>query len=194
MNLIFFLFSFYVIQAQTILCLGDSLTEGYQLKKEEAYPYLLEQSLKKDFPQIKVINAGVSGATSASGLKRLSWYLSAKPDVMFLALGANDGLRGLKVEETYKNLSAIIKEAQNKKIKVVLAGMYVPTNYGKKYADDFRNNYTRLVKEFHLPFLPFLLEGVAGNPELNLSDGIHPNPKGHLIMTKNILKVLRSSL
>ncbi len=179
--------------AKTILFLGDSLTEGYQLSKEQAYPALVEMELKKYDKNVKVINGGVSGATSASGLKRMDWYLKAKPDVMVLALGANDGLRGLKVLETQKNLALVIEKAKKRQIKVILAGMKMPTNMGKTYQTQFENIFPYLSKKYSLTLIPFLLEGVGGKPEYNLPDGIHPNPKGHEIMAKNVLKFLEKS-
>ena len=180
--------------AQTILFLGDSLTEGYQLAKEDAYPALIENELKKKTPEVKVINGGVSGATTASGLKRLDWYLKAKPTHMVLALGANDGLRGLNLNETEKNLTLVIEKAHERKIRVFLAGMKMPPNYGEPYRGDFERIFPRLAKKFNLGLIPFLLEGVAANPKLNLPDGIHPNSKGHEIMAKTVLKVLGRSL
>lgn len=180
--------------AETILFLGDSLTEGYRLAKEEAYPALVENALKKKHDDIKVINGGVSGATSASGMKRLDWYLKAKPDIMVLALGANDGLRGLKVSDTEKNLSTVIEKAQKKGIKVILAGMKMPSNYGEPYRTHFENMFPKLAKKYDLKLIPFILEGVGGVASLNLSDGIHPNQKGHEVMAQTILKVLGPEL
>ncbi len=183
-----------ISHAQTLLFLGDSLTEGYELSKEEAYPYLIEQELKNTYPQIKVINGGVSGSTTASGPKRLDWYLKTTPQILILALGANDGLRGLKLEESRNNLSQTIEKAQAKGVKVILVGMKMPKNYGPTYRKKFEDMYSELAKKYKLKLVPFLLEGVGGNPELNLADGIHPNAKGHKIMAKNILKVLKSEL
>lgn len=180
--------------AKTVLCLGDSLTEGYQLSKEEAYPFLVEKELKKKHPDLKVINGGVSGATTASGLKRLDWYLKSQPDIMILALGANDGLRGLRVSEAEKNLSQVIEKAQAKGIKVILAGMQMPTNYGEAYRKDFSAVFSQVAKKYKTPLIPFLLEGVATKSELNLPDGIHPNPKGHEIMAKTVIKYLEPEL
>lgn len=180
--------------AKTVLFLGDSLTEGYQLSKAEAYPALVEKALKPRFPQIKVINGGVSGATSASGPKRLDWYLKAKPDIIVLALGANDGLRGLTVEQAEKNLIEVITKSQEKGIRVVLAGMKIPSNYGADYRTNFEKIYERLAKKYKLTLIPFLLEGVAAEPSLNLPDGIHPNAKGHEIMAKTVLKHLEPIL
>lgn len=192
--LLLLLFCSQSVFAETILFLGDSLTEGYQLSKEEAYPAIVERELKKQKKDVKVINGGVSGATSASGVRRLDWYLRAKPDIMILALGANDGLRGLKIEETKKNLSLAIEKAQERGIKVIIAGMKMPTNMGKSYQNQFENIFPFLSKKYSLKLIPFLLEGVGGKPAFNLSDGIHPNPKGHEIMAKNVLKVLEKEL
>jgi len=125
------------IHATTVLFLGDSLTEGYQLDKEDAYPSLIEKSLKVKYPDLKVINGGVSGATTASGLKRLNWYVKARPDIIVLALGSNDGLRGMNLKESEKNLSLVIEKAQAEKIKVLLVGMKMPTNYGEPYRTNF---------------------------------------------------------
>ncbi len=188
--LFFPVFSF----SKTVVFLGDSLTEGYQLNKEEAYPALIEKKLKVKFPDLKVINAGVSGATSASGPKRLDWYLKVKPDILVLALGANDGLRGLKAKDTEKNLSVVIETANSRGIKVILVGMKMPTNYGESYRKDFEGVFTHLSKKYQLKLIPFLLEGVGGKPSLNLPDGIHPNPEGHKIMAGTVLKALESEL
>ncbi len=182
------------VYAQTILFLGDSLTEGYQLSKEEAYPALIEKQLLKTHKTIKVINGGVSGATSASGLKRMDWYLKAKPEIMVLCLGGNDGLRGTKPDVTEKNLSAVIEKAQARDITVILAGMKMPTNMGEPYRTQFENIYPKLAKKYNIKLIPFILEGVGGVPSLNLPDGIHPNPKGHEVMAKTVLKVLETEL
>lgn len=180
--------------AETILFLGDSLTEGYQLSKEDAYPSVIERELQKKRKDIKVINGGVSGATSASGLKRMDWYLKAKPDIMVLALGANDGLRGMDLKETERNLSNVIEKAQVQGIKVILAGMKMPTNMGEPYRTDFEKIFPKLAKKYSVKLIPFILEGVGGVPKLNLPDGIHPNPEGHVVMAKNVLKVLEQEL
>lgn len=182
------------VMAETILFLGDSLTEGYQLSKEDAYPAVIERELKKTRKDIKVINGGVAGATSASGLKRMDWYLKAKPDIMVLALGANDGLRGMKPDVTEKNLSSVIEKAQQRGITVVLAGMKMPTNMGEPYRTQFENMFPKLAKKYSVKLIPFILEGVGGVPKYNLPDGIHPNPKGHEIMARTVLKVLETEL
>lgn len=180
--------------AKTILIMGDSLTEGYHLAKEEAYPWLIEQELKKSMPDVKVINGGVSGSTSASASKRLDWYLKAQPDIMVLALGANDGLRGVKTDVLEKNLDEVINKAKAKGIKIILAGMKMPPNYGKEFTARYERVFADLAKKHNLKFIPFILESVAGNPKLNLPDGIHPNPEGHKIMAQTVLKVLRAEL
>ncbi len=178
------------VYGKTIVFLGDSLTEGYQLAKEEAYPSLIENELKLKNMDIKVINAGESGATSASGPKKIKWYLKAKPDVLVLALGANDGLRGLSLNETEKNLSLVIDLALEARVKVLLIGMKMPINYGEPYRTQFQDLFKKLAFKFKLELVPFLLEGVGGRPEMNLTDGIHPNPAGHKVMAKNVLKKL----
>jgi acyl-CoA thioesterase-1 len=188
--LFIFLISTSGVEAKTILFLGDSLTEGYQLAKEDAFPAVIERNLKPRFPDIKVINGGVSGATTASGLKRLNWYVKAKPEIMVLALGANDGLRGLNLKESEKNLSAVIQKAKDSGMSVLLVGMKMPTNYGEPYRTNFEKLFPKLAKKYQLPLVPFLLEDVGGNPKLNLPDGIHPNVDGHKIMAKTIQKIL----
>lgn len=167
----------------TILALGDSLTEGYELKKSDAYPALLEARLNRSERQpIRIINAGVSGATTAGSRERLAWYLKTPhtvPQILLLALGANDGLRGLDPKKAEENLRATIQLAQKSGVLVLLVGMKVPPNYGTLYSARFEKIFSALSQEFRLPFVPFLLEGVAGDPALNLPDGIHPNEKGH---------------
>ncbi len=192
-TLLMILMSF-AAHAKTILFLGDSLTEGYQLSREEAFPALIEQELKKVFPSTKVINGGVSGATTASGVKRLGWYLKSKPDIIVLALGSNDGLRGLRLEQSEKNLSEVIEKAKASDIKILLVGMKMPTNYGETYRKSFEKLFVSLAKKYKIPLLPFLLEGVGGKPKLNLPDGIHPNTAGHKIMAQTVLKALRPLL
>lgn len=191
--LVFFFISFQ-LNAKTVLFLGDSLTEGYELSKEEAFPALIEKALKPKHPDLKVINGGVSGATTASGLKRLNWYVKAKPEIMVLALGANDGLRGTKLVESEKNLKQIIEKAQSEKVKVLLVGMKMPTNYGEPYRSEFEKLFPALAKKYNLPLVPFLLEGVAGNTKLNLPDGIHPNAEGHKVMARMLQKHLEPHL
>ncbi len=176
---------------EKILFLGDSLTEGYRLSKKDSYPSLIQEVLNKEKLKIKVLNGGVSGSTTASGLSRLRWFLKAKPDLLVLALGANDGLRGFSLEDSYKNLEKIIKYALEQKMKILLCGMKMPPNYGKDYRDGFEKNYIKLKNKYKLPFYPFLLKGVGGNPKLNLEDGIHPNKKGYEIIAQNLFEFIK---
>lgn len=182
------------VEASTILFLGDSLTEGYQLSKEESFPSVIERKLSKTHKDLKVINGGVAGATSASGPKRMEWYKKTKIDIMVLALGSNDGLRGMKVSETEKNLSAVIEKAQSRGIKVILAGMKMPTNMGETYRQEFEKVFPKIAAKYKIRLIPFLLDGVGGNPKLNLPDGIHPNAKGYEVIAQNVLKELGPEL
>ena len=177
-----------------ILALGDSLTEGYGIEPIFSFPAQLEALLSGKKLSYKVINGGISGATTASGLSRLKWFLRSKPDIMILALGANDGLRGLKVEDSKKNLDAIIVLAKKNKIKVLLAGMQMPPNYGEEYRVNFKKMYFDLVKKHNILMIPFLLEGVAGNNKLNIEDGIHPNKEGYKVITNTVYAVLKDIL
>ncbi|MDA9951510.1 arylesterase [Oligoflexaceae bacterium] len=174
-----------------VLCLGDSLTEGYGVAKKDSYPSQVERLISKN-KSIEVINGGISGATTAGSLKRLNWHLKGKkkPDVLILALGANDGLRGQDVENSRKNLEETITLAKKNNIKVLLAGMKMPPNYGNKYTRAFEKMFPEMAKKFSLPIIPFLLEGVAAEKNLNLPDGIHPNPRGYAIVAKNVVKHL----
>lgn len=173
-------------QVKKILVLGDSLAEGYGLEESMAFPRVIETELRNKKLNVEIINGGVSGATSANGLQRLKWHLKKPVDMVLLELGANDGLRGLKLEETKKNLKSIIQYAKDKKIKIAMLGILMPPNYGKDYTTQFEKMYKEIAKEEKLPFLPFLLEGVAGVPSLNLPDGIHPNQKGHEVIGKKV--------
>jgi acyl-CoA thioesterase I len=177
---------------KVILFYGDSLTAGYGLSQEQAFPALVENLLKEKGKKVRVINAGLSGETSAGGLSRIDWILRQPIDIFVLELGANDGLRGLPVEETIKNLQAIMDKVKSKypNVKFVLAGMMVPPNMGPEYTEKFKNIYPALAKKNDAVLLPFLLEGVAGDESLNLPDGIHPNVKGHWIVARNVLEVL----
>ncbi len=177
---------------KTIMFFGDSLTAGYGLSPEEAFPYLLEQKLNEQGKNCKVINAGLSGETTAGGLSRIDWVLRQPIDVFVLELGGNDGLRGLPLEQTKSNLQAIINKvkAKNPNAKIVVAGMMVPPNMGDDYSTAFRNVFPEIAKKNNATLIPFLLEGVAGNEKLNLPDGIHPNPEGHKIVANNLVKVI----
>ena len=180
-------------QAKTILFFGDSLTAGYGLSPEIAFPALVEKELIKENKNVKVINAGLSGETSAGGLSRIDWTLRQPIDVFVLELGANDGLRGLPIEQTKKNLQSIIDKVKTKypKVKIVLAVMMVPPNMGKAYSDEFRKIYPAMANKNKASLIPFLLEGVAGNEKLNQADGIHPNAEGHRIVANNLIAFLR---
>ena len=178
-----------------LIVLGDSLTEGYGVAKDAAFPAVLEKKLhesgKKEWT---VVNAGVSGSTTASGISRLKWLFKSKPDVILLALGANDGLRGLKVVDSKQHLSEVIKYAQEQKVKVILGGLYMPPNYGKEYTEDFKKMYESLAKQYKVTFIPFILDKVAGNPKYNLADGIHPNEEGHKVIAENVFQILKGAL
>ena len=179
----------------TILFLGDSLTEGLGVNKEDAFPKIVESMIQNDLKKdITIINGGVSGSTTSDGLARLRWYLKKKPFIVFLALGANDGLRGLNLEESQKNLEEIITYAQKANAKVILAGMLIPPNYGPDYSQRFKEMYEELEIKYKLKTMPFLLDGVAGKKELNQRDGIHPNEQGHKIIAKEVFMLLKEEL
>lgn len=179
----------------TILFLGDSLTEGLGVTKDEAFPKLVEILIQKELKKdISIINAGVSGSTTSDGLDRLKWYLKKKPSIVFLALGANDGLRGLDIKQSQKNLEEIIKYAQESGAKVLLAGMLIPPNYGPEYSENFRKMYEEIKDKYKLKSMPFLLDQVAGNKNLNQSDGIHPNEQGHKTIAKNVFEFIKKDL
>lgn len=177
-------------QPVKILFLGDSLTEGHGIDKKQSYPNIVAKILSEKGVEIDVVNGSVSGSTTASGKSRLKWFSKAKPDYVFLALGGNDILRGIQVEASKKNLVDVIKMAQEKNIKVFLAGMLAPPNYGREYGNSFRQMYLDLQKEYNIPTMPFLLEGVAGEKKYNQEDGIHPNIEGHKIMGEKVAKFL----
>jgi len=180
-----------VFAKTTVLVLGDSLTAGYGLEKQQAFPQLLNDKLHQmGYTDTHVINGGFSGSTTASALQRLHWYMRIHPDILILELGANDGLRGLSIESIRSNLAKTIEYAKSQNILTILAGMKLPVNYGKAYTHQFEAIFTSLAKEYSLPLIPFLLKDVAGKPELNQSDGIHPNPAGHKIVAETVLTYL----
>ena len=168
--------------------MGDSLTAGYQLSLNQAFPALVEEKIRNQFPgrQIEVINAGVSGDTTAMALQRMPFTLKAHPQLAFVCLGANDALRGLDLKETAKNLTAIVTAFQQNGTRVALAGIDVPSNYGTEYRTAFKNIFVTLSREKQVPLLPFLLEGVALKPGYILSDGMHPNAEGHKIIAHTV--------
>ena len=177
---------------QVILFFGDSLTAGFGLAPEEAFPAIVEKNLQEKGVDVKVVNAGLSGETSAGGLSRIDWILRQRIDLFVLELGANDGLRGLPLDQTRKNLQSIIDKVKTKNpaCKIVLAGMMVPPNMGKDYADNFRELYKELTKKNKATLIPFLLEGVGGIERLNQADGIHPTVEGHKIVAGNVTRVI----
>jgi acyl-CoA thioesterase I len=181
---------------KVILFYGDSLTAGYGLSTEEAFPALVEEKLNKSEQVVRIINAGLSGETSAGGLTRLDWVIRQPIDIFILELGANDGLRGLPLEETQKNLQLIIDKVKAKfpKVKMVIAGMMVPPNMGSEYTAKFQKIFPDLAKKNNASLIPFLLQDVAGNEKLNLADGIHPNVEGHKIVADNVIKILQPLL
>lgn len=184
-----------VLAGPTVLFLGDSLTAGLGVEPEEAYPHLLGAMLARNgMDGVRVINGGISGSTSASAPARLRWYARVKPEVLFLALGANDGLRGLSVSELEQNLETVIVQAKKQGMRVLLAGMELPPNYGEGYTAEFRQVYRDLADRHGLPLLPFLLEGVGGVAELNQADAIHPNAEGHRRIAAHVYPFLRDQL
>lgn len=181
-------------QTETLVVfLGDSLTAGLGLEEDQAYPALLEKDLQRDGTPVRVLNAGVSGDTTAGGLSRLGWLLGQRPDVVVVGLGANDGLRALPLTEVEANLREIVRRSQAAGARVLLLGMRIPPNYGP-YADDFAALYPRLAKELDVPLVPFLLEGVGGVRSRNQADGIHPTVEGQEIVAKNVLPYLEDVL
>jgi acyl-CoA thioesterase-1 len=181
---------------KVILFFGDSLTAGYGLSPDQAFPALIEKNCISNATPCKAINAGLSGETSAGGLSRIDWVLRQPIDVFVLELGANDGLRGLPLDQTKKNLQAIINKVKGKypKVKIVIAGMLVPPNMGPDYTSNFRKIFPDLAQKNNATLIPFLLEDVAGHEQLNLGDGIHPNPEGHRIVADNVYKILNPLL
>jgi acyl-CoA thioesterase-1 len=179
-----------------VLVLGDSLAAGLGVEREEAFPSVVQELAKKDGKEIEVINGGVSGDTSAGGLRRIGWLLNRPVDVLLLELGANDGLRGIAPESTASNLQGIIDAARKKypEVLVVVAGMKMPPNLGEEYGAKFEAVFPALAKKNDAALVPFLLEGVGGVPEFNQGDRIHPNAEGHRILAGNVWVVLKNVL
>jgi acyl-CoA thioesterase I len=167
-----------VVDEPLVVFLGDSLTAGYGLGGEQAYPALVEKRLEEEGIPVHVLNAGVSGDTTAGGLSRLDWLLSQKPEVVVVGLGGNDGLRGLPLEQADHNLREIVRRSKAAGARVLLLGMQIPPNYGPEYAQGFSEMYPSIAKEMDVPLVPFLLEGVGGVADLNQADGIHPTAEG----------------
>ncbi len=181
---------------KTILFFGNSLTAGYGVEPEQAFPALIQKKIDSLHIPFTVVNGGVSGETSSGGNSRVDWALRQPVDVFVLELGGNDGLRGIAVEETRKNLQAIIDKviAKNPQTKLILAGMQMPPSMGQDYITQFRGLYPELAAKNNMAFIPFLLENVGGETDLNQSDGIHPNEKGHIIVAENVWKILQPLL
>ena len=181
-------------QRPKIVALGDSLTAGFGLAVDEAYPAVLQERLHERGYQFEVVNAGVSGDTTAGGLRRLDWVLEGDVRILILALGGNDGLRGLPAAEMTRNLATIIERAQSRGIAVLLAGMEAPPNLGASYTAEFRQVFRELEEEYDVAPLPFLLQDIAGERALNQPDGIHPNAKGARVLADNVWTILEPML
>lgn len=183
-------------KAKTIVFYGNSITAGYGVDPSEAFPALVQNKIDSLQLPYKVVNAGVSGETTAGGRSRIDWILRQPVNVFVLELGGNDGLRGIPLSETAKNLQAIIDKVREKypDAKIILAGMQIPPNMGKKYTTEFRELFQQLASKNNITLIPFLLEHVGGIPSLNQGDGIHPNPEGHKIVADNVWKVLQGML
>lgn len=181
---------------KAIIFFGDSLTAGYGLDPAQAFPAVIQEKITERGWNFHIVNAGVSGETTAGGLRRIEWVLQRPIDVFVLELGANDGLRGLPVEEAKGNLQAIIDRVKKKypQVKIILVGMQIPTNLGREYTSRFRAIFPELAEKNSAVLIPFLLEGVSGIPELNLPDGIHPTAAGHKVVAENVWKVLEPVL
>lgn len=177
-----------------VVALGDSLTAGLGLSPTEAYPSVLQQRIDAAGYGFEVVNAGVSGDTSAGGLSRLDWSLDGDVRVLIVALGGNDGLRGLPPGEVKRNLGEIIRRARQRNIEVLLAGMESPTNMGPDYRRRFHEVFPEVARDYQAAFLPFLLDGVAGRPDLNQRDGIHPTAEGARVVADHLWRVLEPML
>ena len=174
----------------TILALGDSLTAGFGLVKTDSFPMQMERTLQQTGRNVRLVNAGVSGDTSAGGLSRLTWSLAENPDALILELGANDGLRGLDPKQTEANLDGIIREVKTREIPILLAGMRAPPNLGPEYEAEFNGLYRRLAEKHKILFYPFFLDGVAAVPHLNQADGIHPNAEGVAVIVQRMRPII----
>jgi acyl-CoA thioesterase-1 len=183
-------------KVKTIVFFGNSLTAGYGVDPSEAFPALVQEKIDSLQLPYKVVNAGLSGETTAGGKSRIDWILRQPVDIFVLELGGNDGLRGIPIAETSKNLQAIIDRVREKypHVKIILAGMQVPPNMGKNYASAFRVVFQQLAANNQIDLIPFLLENVGGISYLNQADGIHPNPEGHKIVAENVWQVLHGLL
>ena len=174
-----------------VVFLGDSLTAGYGLDAEQAFPARIAATLADEGRPVRVVNAGISGDTSAGGLARLDWLLRQGPDLLVVALGANDGLRGQPPDATAANLREIVRRAKDSGAKVLLVGMRIPPSYGLLYTREFEAVFPAVAKETGVPLMPFLLEGVAAKPEFNFPDGLHPNAEGQRVVAADLIPYVR---
>ncbi|TVR30959.1 MAG: arylesterase [Balneolaceae bacterium] len=183
-------------QDKNVLFFGDSITAGYGLDPEDAFPAIIQQKIDSLGLSYRVTNAGLSGETSAGGLRRVDWVLQQHVDIFVLELGGNDGLRGIDPSSTKENLQGIIDKVNQRypEAKIILTGMEAPPNMGQSYTEEFKSIFGELANENDVIYLPFILEGVAGDPELNLPDGIHPTEEGHKILARNVWEVLEPVL
>lgn len=181
---------------QTILFFGDSITAGYGVPEKSSFPALIREKIARRGWRFRVINGGLNGETTAGGRRRIDWLLRNRVDLMVLELGGNDGLRGIPPDEVQRNLQAIIEKTRQKypEVKLVLAGMEAPPNMGRSYTESFRAVFPAVAAANHAVLIPFVLKGVAGNPRLNLPDGIHPTAEGHRIVAANVWSVLEPIL
>lgn len=177
-----------------IVAFGDSLTSGLGVSRDRSYPMQLEKKIQAHGYGYQVVNAGVSGETTAGGVRRVGWILKSQPDLVILELGANDALRGQPLHQSYTNLQTIITRLQEQGVGVILAGMKIPLNYGEAYTQEFEEMYERLAAQYQIPLIPFFLEGVAAQRELNQGDGIHPTAEGYSLVVENVWKVLKPLL
>jgi acyl-CoA thioesterase-1 len=180
--------------APTVAFLGDSIAAGLHLAKDEAFPAVLQRRLAKKGLPFKLVNAGVSGSTTAAGLARVDWILGQKPDIVVIELGANDGFRGIKLASIEANLERIIKRVRDAGAKALLLGIRLPPNYGEQYQSGFDALYGKVAQATGAAFVPAFMEGVGGNPDLNLKDGIHPTPEGHVKLADNVEQALAALL
>lgn len=182
------------VPGATVVCLGDSITAGLGLSEEQAYPAVVQELAHHEGLDWTVVNAGVSGDTTAGGLRRVDWLLKSKPDLILIALGANDGLRGVPVATSKANLLALLDRLSQAQVKAALAGMLLPRNYGEDYRTAFAKIYPDIAQQRSLPFLPFLLEGVGGLPSMNQADGIHPTVDGQRLIATHVFAFIKSVL
>lgn len=201
LKIFFFLFTLILLRSLNVLAapktfvfLGDSLTEGYGVAQSAAFPFLIQQKVKEDKLDWKIVGSGSSGSTSASTLGRLKWIAKEKPDHVMIIMGSNDGLRGFKIEVIEKNLSEALDWAAKNKIHIILGALQIPPNYGAEYAKNYQNLFPKLAQKYKVELGPFLLDGVAGQPSLNQVDGIHPNEKGHALIAEKIYRYLKPIL